>query len=923
MANLREAFEYASKNPNSEFANNLKQLAASGSLNMEAKKYGLDLSPFQQQVEPKKKEGVLSMQPVKDVITQTANENNRLSQEYKPVAAGVQQALNTGAGAINALAELPGVRAITRPVGQAFSTGIEKLSDMGGEAILKGAQKIDSITGLSEATTALGNPNENLDQILSDAQKATTNLATIAGTAAGIQKAPTAVRKLGAATGADIAFDNIADAKNYVKRYSQERAIKSGISKRMSILEKIDSAYSGMRKLDEKSRRFNQEPRRLAAESDYLQGSVDENGVIRTTQEGGSVERMRAERITPVEKTVRQELMKENKFVGQDEVKFALESELKKAGVEGAELKSALDSIQSDLDGLTIRAIDMGAPAGTVPVVLLHDAKIAKSGAIDYTNPSSAKVGKARVKALKELVENNADFDVRDVNKELSKQYSLEEYLRALDGKRVEGGRLGKYAAKGTGALIGGGLGALFGPAGAAAGAYIGAEAGSSIKGKMMKKTFGTDKGLPYRQKVSVKNKIIDESVSNREALKNMEEYMKQVDQQRARNGMISEEYTREQNNNELFDTITEDLDQSRTYLSILKDQLSEMTPEKMLYERAKKMKEGQFSDSNFISKGKNKKVVSDRNKLNEAIAEQGRGGENWDGSADFANESVQRYADIKERYDNQKRFVKDLTVRVDKILKDNNIKRSKVNSLPGFVSIGGEIKDVSRMVDRSNPYSGVAALLDNADRKPMYKLADAIAKKELITKQMVQEADSVIEKINKAAGKQLINPNGTDLSKLKQITLLREADDALTKSAISQYDKSQAKLGTQKKDIVEADLVSEAKKYKSAEEFVKAQATPKTAKVWIKSKFSGGGGYADIPISRKEDNITLYQGGIEGDKRQFWTPNKEYAEQFGSVKEKTGTFYKIDNGNRVTDVYIEAPTKSQLVEIWEKANKK
>lgn len=790
MANLREAFEYASKNPNSEFANNLKQLAASGSLNMEAKKYGLDLSPFQQQIEPKKKEGVLSMQPVKDVITQTANENNRLSQEYKPVAAGVQQALNTGAGAINALAELPGVRAITRPVGQAFSTGIEKLSDMGGEAILKGAQKIDSITGLNEATTALGNPNENLDKVLSDAQKATTNLSTIAGTAAGVQKAPTAVRKIGAATGADIAFDNIVDAKNYIKRYTQERAVKSGISNRMSTLEKIDSAYSGMRKLDEKSRRFNQEPRRLAAESDYLQGSVDENGVIRTTQDGGSVERMRAERIAPVEKTVRQELTKENKFVGQDEVRFALESELKKAGVEGAELKSALDSIQSDLDGLTIRAVDMGAPAGTIPVVLLHDAKIAKSGAIDYTNPSSAKVGKARVKALKELVENNADFDVRDINKELSKQYSLEEYLRALDGKRVEGGRLGKYAAKGTGALIGGGLGALFGPAGAAAGAYIGAEAGSSIKGKMMKKTFGTDKGLPFTQKVSVKSKIIDESVSNREALKNMEEYIKQVDQQRTRNGMISEEYIREQNNNELFDTITEDLDQSTTYLSILKDQLSEMVPERMLYERAKRMKEGQFSDSNFISKGKNKKVVSGRNKLNEAIAEQGRGDENWDGSADFANESVQRYANIKERYDNQKRFVKDLTAKVDKLLKDNKVAKPKGNVMGGFVRIGGEVKDVSRMVDKSNPYSKAASLLDDTDRAPIDTFLDAVNNKKPITKDLITKVDSVIELINNEVGKQLINPNGTDLSKVKQLSLLKDADRELTKKAIKSSNK-------------------------------------------------------------------------------------------------------------------------------------
>lgn len=47
MANIKQAFEYAAQNPNSEFATNLKQLAASGSLNKEAEKYGIDLSAFQ------------------------------------------------------------------------------------------------------------------------------------------------------------------------------------------------------------------------------------------------------------------------------------------------------------------------------------------------------------------------------------------------------------------------------------------------------------------------------------------------------------------------------------------------------------------------------------------------------------------------------------------------------------------------------------------------------------------------------------------------------------------------------------------------------------------------------------------------------------------------------------------------------------
>lgn len=116
-------------------------------------------------------------------------------------------------------------------------------------------------------------------------------------------------------------------------------------------------------------------------------------------------------------------------------------------------------------------------------------------------------------------------------------------------------------------------------------------------------------------------------------------------------------------------------------------------------------------------------------------------------------------------------------------------------------------------------------------------------------------------------------------------------------------------------------DLENEARKYKTAEEFVKAQEAPKTVTVWNKSKFSNEGAYTERPVIRKVENKTLYQGG--DDSRQFWTPNKKYAEQFGNVKEKTGTFYQIDNGNRMTDVYVDASkTKSQLTDIWEKANK-
>lgn len=125
--------------------------------------------------------------------------------------------------------------------------------------------------------------------------------------------------------------------------------------------------------------------------------------------------------------------------------------------------------------------------------------------------------------------------------------------------------------------------------------------------------------------------------------------------------------------------------------------------------------------------------------------------------------------------------------------------------------------------------------------------------------------------------------------------------------------------------------VIQDAQKAKTVKEFETimkkldvdesfSQATvPKTVRVWNKSKFSNDGAYADIPVTRRVDNITLYQGG-SSEGRQFWTPDKKYASQFGEVTEKTGSFYKVDNGNRVTDVYVEVPSKSAMMDSFEKA---
>lgn len=121
MANIKQAFEYAAQNPDSDFATNLKQLAASGSLNQEAEKYGIDLSAFQ---------------PKQTFLDKVGAEAGRLNTEFRKnkteaemrQARGEQTGLETAAQTFGEAARA-GVRTLMSPltvgVGEALkSTGL-------------------------------------------------------------------------------------------------------------------------------------------------------------------------------------------------------------------------------------------------------------------------------------------------------------------------------------------------------------------------------------------------------------------------------------------------------------------------------------------------------------------------------------------------------------------------------------------------------------------------------------------------------------------------------------------------------------------------------------------------------------------------------------------------------------------------------
>jgi len=93
-------------------------------------------------------------------------------------------------------------------------------------------------------------------------------------------------------------------------------------------------------------------------------------------------------------------------------------------------------------------------------------------------------------------------LSVKEINQELAKFYGDIDRLQKLDGKIVEGGKLGKYGAQIVGTGVGMAGGSVLGGTGAAIGGMIGGEIAQRLKGKSMASTFsrGIDGNVPESQ---------------------------------------------------------------------------------------------------------------------------------------------------------------------------------------------------------------------------------------------------------------------------------------------------------------------------------------------------------------------------------------------------------------------------------------
>lgn len=256
----------------------------------------------------------------------------------------------------------------------------------------------------------------------------------------------------------------------------------------------IENNYSKLRTANEYSKDSGAASRSRIAQTDVLVEAVDPEGTIRTKQQGGAVDQYRALTIEGKESVVRQNLVNEGKKVNLKQIERDLKVTLSDSGLEGADLIQALNGIKREIEGLRLRAdqLDM------VDLAKVHDAKIATTKNIDFNTPPETKTyRKAVARTYKEIVEEVSETNVKQVNTELQKYYQDLERLENLDGRKIKGGKLGKYFAQISGNIVGGAVGgAVGGPVGAGLGTMAGGEAAAFIKGRQMGSTFGQPRGL-------------------------------------------------------------------------------------------------------------------------------------------------------------------------------------------------------------------------------------------------------------------------------------------------------------------------------------------------------------------------------------------------------------------------------------------
>ena len=251
------------------------------------------------------------------------------------------------------------------------------------------------------------------------------------------------------------------------------------IERRKNDLSKFDQNKT-IEKVVSKAKDKGFDVKEFVANSDLLYKSVDKTGTVSTKGDGQAVAKMQ-EFLAPHEDVVTKLIKKEGGSIAPKDLLNKMYQSIDDAGLQGSSLIKARKEAERDIAGYMLKANS----DGKIPLDIVHKAKIDKYSNINFfTDAEKSKSGKAIARALKDTVqENTHSANIKKLNDELGQYYTVIDYLEKLDGKKVEGGRLGKHFARTVGAIVG----SHFGPLGAIGGV----EAADLLKSKSFKGTFG------------------------------------------------------------------------------------------------------------------------------------------------------------------------------------------------------------------------------------------------------------------------------------------------------------------------------------------------------------------------------------------------------------------------------------------------
>ncbi len=286
------------------------------------------------------------------------------------------------------------------------------------------------------------------------------------------------------------------------------------VAKVKTELDEITKSKAPLRNLAEKSRKEGVDVNEELSKSNVMQGTVDDAGTITTRGAGGAVEQYNNKFIKGLDDAVSKGLVEEGKDVSLDNLEKAMISAIEAdKSLTGSIGEKAIARVSKE-----IKAMEKYTDAdGNLPLTKINDLKKSMYKNINYDNVKTAAGEKTLIKGMKEFIEDSSDnVAVKDLNKELSKHYTVINYLDKLDGAKVEGGRLGKYFGATVGAIAGAGAGVATGGLAGFVMPIVGGVVGSKLKGILMKRTFGkiidqkikTNKSLTKAEAKTVNDKM-------------------------------------------------------------------------------------------------------------------------------------------------------------------------------------------------------------------------------------------------------------------------------------------------------------------------------------------------------------------------------------------------------------------------------